>query len=135
MEVQTQRSLKIATCIYGVLVVLVFGSVAISLQAHGDLMLMKTPHRFEWIAGDIMLILLVLWGLSFILSTFKRMSRFFGRLALLLSVFGSVLVVCVNLREQTNVWLGLSFVLILFFLPSLAIALVSFRKPAQVRGT
>jgi len=109
--------LKILTLFYGAVVVLGAGSFLISVFIHGDLVLFKAPRRFEWVAGDIVLLLMILWGLLFALSSFWRRNviSFFC----VLLAFGIVVLVGWNNWTNGNSpWWGILPVAFLFLLPS-----------------
>lgn len=115
---------------YGVLIALIFASMLLSLGIHDDLLIIKA-HRFDWIAGDLILVGFVVWGICFTLATFKQVERLFRYVGLLFSLLCTALVVYVNLVESRSVWPGLSLVLVLFFAPSLVAVLALRRNPGD----
>jgi len=122
MEPRTQRFLRIAGGIYGTLVAIVFGSVAASLYVHNDLILVKAPFRFTWIAGEIVLLLLFLWGTLFSIASLlieKRFGKILMSSSLVISLLTGLLVGWLNWKAGT--WLGVLLISILFFLPYVAI--------------
>ncbi len=70
MENLTFKLLKVVVRVYGAIIVLVLGSYFTLLLAHNDVILLKVPYHFEWVAGDIILLLIILWGSFF--YPFKR---------------------------------------------------------------
>ncbi len=119
MENLTFKFLKVAVRVYGAIIVLVFGSYFTLLLAHNDVMLLKAPYHFEWVAGDITLLLIILWGFFFILSSFgkgKLMSLFCALLASAISI----LVGWNNWGKEHLGWLGVLITFFLFLLPLLS---------------
>ena len=57
------KLLKILFMIYGAYVFLISLILTILLYVHEDLLLIKAPTKLEWIAGDLVLILQMLWGI------------------------------------------------------------------------
>jgi hypothetical protein len=122
MEPRTQRFLRIAGCIYGTLVAIVFGSDIVSLYVHNDLLLVKAPFRLAWIAGEIVSLLLFLWGTLFSIASLlieKRFGKILMSSSLVISLLTGLLVGWLNWKAGT--WLGVLLISILFFLPYVAI--------------
>lgn len=118
MENLIPKFLKVAGRVYGAIVVLVFGSYFILLFAHDDVMLFKAPRYFEWVAGDIILLLIILWGFFFILSNFGR-EKLMSLFCVFLASAISMLIGWNNWRMEHPWWLGVLITIFLFLLPSL----------------
>lgn len=117
MKEKTFKLFKIVAILYGALVIVILGSFFISLLIHGDLMLVQTPHRFDWIAGDVTLLLIILWGFIYALAGLIEKKA----LAILSILFALIIVVITgwnNWQMGIGSWWGVLGVLILFLLPS-----------------
>ncbi len=108
--------LKVLMRAYGALVALVFGSYFVSLLAHDDVMLFKAPRHLNWVAGDIVLLLLVLWGGLFALSVGRK--RWMGFLCVFLAAAISILT-----GFAGSPW-GVLTGMVLFLLPSVIVVLL-----------
>ncbi|GIW01257.1 hypothetical protein [Roseiflexus sp.] len=117
MENLTFKLLKGAVRVYGAIIVLVLGSYFTLLLAHNDVMLLKAPYHFEWVAGDIILLLIILWGFFFILSSFGKGELINLFCAFLASAI-SILIGWNNWRMEHLWWLGVLIAFFLFMLPS-----------------
>lgn len=118
MERQTFRWIRASVCFYGILTTLIFGGFFISLFAHGDLMLVQALHCLDWMAGDIALLLTILWGILFALTGLTGRSTL-ALSSLFLALIIVILVGWINWQMSLGPW-GVLIVLLLFFLPSLA---------------
>ncbi|WP_448594148.1 hypothetical protein, partial [Thermoflexus hugenholtzii] len=80
------KLLKILFIIYGAYVFLISLTFITFLYVHEDLLLVKSPTNLEWIAGDLVLILQMLWGILVALSAMikRAASRKLAILSLLL---------------------------------------------------
>ncbi|MBC7227648.1 MAG: hypothetical protein H5T61_10510, partial [Thermoflexales bacterium] len=112
---------RVLTSLYGIVVALLFGTYFISLFVHEDILLFKMPHRLEWVAGDVAVLFIILWGILFAFSVFWK-----RKTALLLCVFLAfilnILVGWMNWKSgNLSQWrvLGVSIVMLLFLLPSI----------------
>lgn len=121
--------LKGLTRAYGILVALILGSYLISLAAHDDLMLLKTPQRFDWIVGEVIALLIILWGVFFALSD-PRKRKVMGLLCVFLAVLLSILVGFTSPFPRSGVFM----VVVLFLLPSVTTILLSQVSPSPTDG-
>jgi len=92
------KLLKILFMIYGAYVFLISLILTILLYVHEDLLLIKAPTKLEWIAGDLVLILQMLWGILVALSAMikRPASRKLAILSLLLALIIHILVGWIN---------------------------------------
>ncbi len=127
MENLTFKFLKVAMRAYGAIIFLVFGSYFIFLFAHDDVMLLKAPRHFEWIIGDVILLLIILWGFFFIISSFI-MKKFMSLFCAFLASVISILVGLNKWRMEHLRWLGVWITLLLFLFPSLATIILNRAK-------
>ncbi len=118
MTFQT-KLLKILFIIYGICVCLFFATFVISLYVHEDLLLVKAPRHFEWIAGDLVAILGMPWGILVALSTvIKRVAgQMLAILSLLLALSINIIVGWISWKIGS--FLGVPMAIFLFLLPSL----------------
>lgn len=128
MAKQTLRWLKVSACLYGILITLVFGGVLISLFIHGDLMLIQAPLHLDWIAGDIVLLLTIFWGILFALANLAE-NNALSILGLVLALTMSAIVGWINWQMGGMPW-GVLMSMILFCLPSWA----TYRALSQLRN-
>jgi hypothetical protein len=113
------KLLKILFMIYGAYVFLISLILTILLYVHEDLLLIKAPTKLEWIAGDLVLILQMLWGILVALSAMikRPASRKLAILSLLLALIIYILVGWINWKMGS--FLGVPLVIFLLLLPSL----------------
>jgi hypothetical protein len=113
------KLLKILFVIYGSFVFLISATYIILLYVHEDLLVIKAPTNLGWIAGELVLILQMLWGISVAFSTMIKWAagRRLALLSLLLALIINVLVGWINWKM--GFFLGVPLVIFLHLLPSL----------------
>ncbi|WP_161804519.1 hypothetical protein [Ardenticatena maritima] len=112
-----------ATILYGFLVDGIFGILLVSLYLNGDLTLVEGPYRFEAMLSDIQTLLMMFWGICFVLLGVWRKQEI-GVLCLVLVIVDMVFIVWGHMSDGNPmsfiVW-GIIFDLFLFVLPTVLV--------------
>ncbi|RME09866.1 MAG: hypothetical protein D6802_10900 [Ardenticatenia bacterium] len=129
---ENTKLLRMVTILYGFLVDGIVGIFLVSLYLNGDLTLVEGPHRFEAMLSDIIALLMMFWGICFVLLGIWRKQEI-GVLCLVLAIVNMVFIAWGHMSDGNPmsfiVW-GIAFHFFLFVLPT---ALVTKALTAETR--
>nr|WP_290665419.1 hypothetical protein [Ardenticatena sp.] len=134
---ESTKLLRIMTILYGVFMAGIWGSVFISWYRSGDLMLLQSPRHLEDIGGEVLLLVMILWGILFALYGFWKR----WEVGLFCGVVASIVTLLMWFQLGTGdsslvlfvIW-GIAFPVILFWLPLVSVIKALAGETSVVNG-